>query len=97
MEYFPVVALKLLAFVDPTKRLSNIYLKAYSFINYALVCGVGVFINMYILLYLANIMPLYLANLFAIFTAWTWNWNLTVGPLGYIMGLSPKKRKETQT
>jgi len=97
MEYFPVVALKLLAFVDPTKRLSNIYLKAYSFINYALVCGVGVFINMIILLNLAKIFPLYLANVCAIFVAWIWNWSFTVGPLGYIMGLSPKKRKEEQT
>lgn len=93
MKYFPAFALKVLAIIDPSKRLSDIYLKTFSFVNYAIVCSIGVVYNMAILLYLANMMPLYLANLFAIFIPWFWNWGLTVGPLGYLMGLTPKRKK----
>lgn len=94
LGYFPAVVLKVLAVVDPSKRFSEIYLKMLSFINYGIVCGIGVLINMYILLTLAKFVPLWIANCFAILVAWVWNWNFTVGPLGYLFGLSPKRRKE---
>lgn len=92
MEYFPALALKVLALLDPSKRLSDIYLKFFSLINYMLICSIGVVINMYVLHYLVNMMPLYLADACAIFMAFIWNFAFTVGPLGYIMGLSPKKK-----
>lgn len=97
LDYFPAVVLKVLSIVDPSKRFSEIYLKTLSFINYGIVCGAGVLINMYVLLTLADLAPLWLANCFAILMAWVWNWNLTVGPLGYLFGLSPRRRKVKKT
>jgi len=93
LDYFPAAVLKLLTIVDPSKRFSGIYIKGLSFINYGVVCGIGVIINMYILLTLAELLPLYLANMLAILTAWIWNWCFTVGPFGYLFGLSPRRRK----
>ncbi len=92
-EYFPKLVIAILNAIDPKKKMSFLYLKMMSLINYMLVCGAGVLINMYILYALVNFLPLWLANLFAIVIAFIWNWNLTVGPLGYIMGLSPKMSK----
>jgi len=93
-EYFPKFVIGLLNLIDPKKKLSHLYIKTMSLVNYMLVCGIGVFINTYILYALVNLFPLWLANLCAIFTAFLWNWTLTVGPLGYLMGLSPKVKKE---
>jgi len=93
-EYFPKFVIGLLNLIDPKKKLSHLYIKTMSLVNYVLVCGIGVFINTYILYALVNLFPLWLANLCAIFTAFLWNWTLTVGPLGYLMGLSPKVKKE---
>lgn len=97
LDYFPAAVLKILAIVDPSKRFSEIYLRTLSFINYGIVCGVGVVINMYVLLTAVEFIPLWLANCFAILVAWVWNWNFTVGPLGYLFGLSPRRRKVKKT
>ncbi len=96
-DYFPAAVLKLLAIVDPSKRFSEIYIKGMSFINYAVVCGVGVLINMYVLLTLADVLSLWVANIIAILIAWANNWCFTVGPLGYLFGLSPKRTREKKT
>lgn len=94
MKFFPAAVLKILKLIDPSNRFSEIYLKAYSFINYSLVCGIGVMINMYVLLTLTNFTSmLWLANIGAIIVAWFWNWSFTVGPLGYLFGLSLKRTK----
>lgn len=93
-DYFPAVILKILNLVDPSKRYSELYLKGMSFINYALVCGVGVIINMWVLLTISKFAPLWISNLCAILIAWANNWLFTVGPYGFIFGLSPKRTKE---
>jgi len=95
-EYFPKFIIGVLNLIDPKKKLSFWYIKTMSLLNYMLVCGIGVFINTYILYALVNYLPLWLANLCAILVAFTWNWNLTVGPLGYIMGLSPRKKRREE-
>ncbi len=97
LDYFPAAVLKVLAMVDPSKRFSEIYLKGISFINYAIVCGMGVVINMYTLLTTAAFVPLWIANCIAILVAWSWNWCFTVGPLGYLFGLSPRRTKVKKT
>jgi len=39
---------------------------------------------------LINIFPLWLANLCAILTAFLWNWSMSVGPYGWLWGLSSR-------
>lgn len=94
-EYFPKFMISLLNLIDPRKKLSFWYIKTMSLLNYMLICSVGVVINMYVLLTVVKFAPLWLANLSAIFLAFLWNWNFTVGPLGYIMGLSPRRKKRS--
>jgi len=96
-EYFPRFIITALNLLDPKKKLSFWYIKMMSLLNYMLVCSIGVIINMYVLYAFIGFLPLWLANLCAIFTAFTWNWTFTVGPLGYFMGLSPRKKKVMQT
>lgn len=96
-DYFPAAVLKLLAVVDPSKRFSEIYIRGMSFINYAVVCGIGVLINMYVLLTLADVLSLWVANILAILIAWANNWLFTVGPYGFLFGLSPKRTKVKKT
>ena len=93
-EYFPKAVLLVLSTFDKENKFAHIYTKWMSLINYMLVCGVGVFINMYVLLSFSNFMVLWLANTVAIFTAFLFNWTFSVGPLGYLFGLSPKVRVE---
>jgi len=97
LDYFPAAVLKVLAMIDPSKRFSEIYLKHLSFINYAIVGGIGVVINMYILLTTAEFVPLWLADILAILVAWSSNWCFSVGPLGYLFGLSPRRRRVKKT
>ena len=97
LDYFPAAVLKMLTIVDPSKRFSEIYLKGMSFINYAIVGSIGVVINMYVLLTIAEFVPLWIANMFAILTAWSWNWAFSVGPHGFIFELSPRRRKVKKT
>lgn len=92
LKYFPAVVIKLLEVVDPSQFLADLYIKSVSFWNYMLVGLVGVGINMIVIHRLINFLPLWLANSGAIFIAWSWNWVFSVGPLGYLFGLSPKKK-----
>jgi len=91
-EYFPKFIIGVLNLIDPKKKLSFLYIRTMNSVNYMIVCGIGVLINMYILYGLVTLLPLWLANLGAIFVAFAWNWSMSVGPLGFFMGLSPKKR-----
>jgi len=84
------VIVKLIQVLFADNRLVELYLRWISLVNYAIVCGIGVGINMYVLLGLAKILPLWMANLAAIFTAFLWNWGMSVGPYGWIWGLSEK-------
>lgn len=92
LKYFPAAIIRLLEFVDPSQLLANLYVKSVSFWNYMVVGMVGVGINMIVIHRLINFLPLWLANSGAIFIAWSWNWCFSVGPLGYLFGLSPKKK-----
>ena len=96
MVKFIVSALRLLF---GEERLINLYLQWVSLVNYAIVCGIGVGINMVVIHALIKIFPLWLANLCAIFTAFLWNWSMSVGPYGWLWGLSSRphplrRRKE---
>lgn len=96
LKYFPAVVLHLIATIDKG-RYSNycdLYVKYMSLINYAIVAGIGVLINMFVIYALVNTMPLFMANGIAILVAFFWNWTFSVGPLGYFMGLQPEITEE---
>jgi len=93
----PKLVVKTIRFLFADERLVQLYLKWFNLVNYAVVCGIGVGINMYVLLGLANVLPLWLANLCAIGTAFLWNYSMSVGPYGWIWGLSEKKEREVKT
>ena len=92
----PRIIVRVIRILFADERVVQLYLKWLSLVNYAIVCGIGVGINMYVLLGLANLLPLWMANLCAIGTAFLWNWSMSVGPLGWIWGLSEKKRSEVE-
>lgn len=72
---------------------SRLYLRLLNPFNYALVGGIGVFINYGVwsgLLWLVPWLPWWLINALAIIIAWSWNWANSVGPLGWFWGF--KKR-----
>lgn len=54
---------------------------------YALICGIGVWINMAVLLFLVSIFPLWISNLFAIIVAGSWNYINSLGRLRKYWGL----------
>jgi len=86
---------QVLLFADPTKTASRLYLKNLSLLNYAVVCGVGVLINMSIIGVLFNLgLGLYVSNAGAILVAFLWNWTFSVGPYGHIFQLSRKEKKQ---
>jgi len=93
LRYFPAAINRALLLLDPAGKLSRLYLKWLSLLNYAVVCGIGIGINTYVLYGLVNLFPLWLANFCAILTAFLWNWTMSVGPLGYLWGLSPRRTK----
>ena len=72
------------------EKLVKIYVKGVNLFNYAIVCGIGVGINMAVIHALINIFPLWLANLCAILTAFLWNWSMSVGPYGWLWGLGSR-------
>ena len=94
-EYFPRLALYIIHLLFRDPRMEALYIQWMSLINYAIVCGIGVGINMIVIHALVKIFPLWLANLGAIFTAFLWNWSMSVGPYGYLWGLSEKKKDVT--
>jgi len=73
------------------EALTKIYVKGWNPINYALIGGVGVLINMIILGSTLQYLPWFVSNAIAIGCAWMWNWINAVGPLCHHWGY---KRKE---
>lgn len=77
-------------------RLASLYRKYWNPINYAIIGGIGVVINMFVLLSLAPIFQLWFANFIAILAAWLWNWSMSVGPFCYLWGFKPQKEKHNE-
>lgn len=67
------------------------YLQFWNPVNYALVGGIGVAINFIVWALLIGRLPWFLTNALAIITAWSWNWAMSVGPLGWIWGFRKRK------
>ena len=79
---------------DDGNALIKLYTKMWSFGNYAIICGIGgTLVNYLILSTLLPILPLLIADIIAILIAAFWNYTLTVGYLGHLSGLAPKKKK----
>lgn len=83
---------KLLKLDNTRFSLTKLYNSFWNPINYAIIGGIGLLINMIILLTLALILPLWLANLVAILTAWSWNWSMSVGPFGWLWGFKERSK-----
>jgi hypothetical protein len=73
------------------KPLEKLYISHVKAFNYAFVAGCGVIINTFLLYFFATMFPLFMANWISILIAWSWNYTLSVGPLGYLFGLGEKK------
>lgn len=82
---------RLIISVTRSQWLLQLYVKRMHFINYALVCGIGIGINMAFLHGLADVLPLAFANLGAIIMAWMWNYTMTVGSLGHLWGFTKQQ------
>lgn len=97
-EYFPKFAITILNRIDPKKKLSHAYIKSCSLINYIIVCGTGVIINnlvqKFLYSYTGEALNWMVINNLAIIIAFLWNYTMSVGPLGFFWGLSPKIKKE---
>jgi regulator of replication initiation timing len=96
LKYFPALVLDILHQVtkDNYSQIADLYVRYMSLVNYAIVAGVGVIINMFVLYGTVTIFPLFMANGLAILTAFLWNWTFSVGPMGYLMGLQPEVEEE---
>jgi len=91
-EHIPALIYYLAKSLDRTGRLAKLYSTWHSLVNYAIVCGIGVFINnavQKILYSWATYLNWFIVNNIAIVVAFLWNWFFTAGPYGYIWGLSP--------
>lgn len=65
----------------------KLYLKNPGFWNYAFICGLGVIINQTVLHFFVQYLPLWVANLLAIFIAWMWNYFNAIGFLAKYWGM----------
>ena len=75
--------------------LIKMYRRLWGFANYAIICGIGgTVINYIILATMVNILPLFIADILAILSAALWNYTLTVGSLGHLVGLAPKAKNK---
>lgn len=90
-EFFTKGMMNLLNALSPNKTLSLLYRKISSFINFTIVCLMGLLAYRLATPRLSSFSPLigsWIGGLLAIILVW----DFTVGPLGYIMGLSPKRK-----
>lgn len=96
LKYFPAIMLDIIKRLtkDKYSSLADMYVKYLSLVDYAIVAGIGVLINMFVLYSFVAIFPLWMANGLAIFIAFLWNWTFSVGPMGYLMGLQPEIEEE---
>lgn len=85
---------RLIISVTRSQRLLHVYMKWMRAINYALVAGIGMFINMAFLHGLVNVLPLAFANLGAIIVAWAWNYTMSLGRFGYIWGFTKQEKEK---
>ena len=80
---------------DDSGPIVGMYRKLWGFANYAVICGIGgTLVNYLVLSSLISILPLIIADIFAILVAAFWNYTLTVGSLGHLSGLAPKGKKK---
>jgi len=89
LEYFPKFVIGMLKGVDESGSIRSLYLNAMSFINLAIVSGIGFLIYIYASRLIMK--PVAAIIGFVIF------WNLSAGPLGYVFGLAPRTRRKKQT
>lgn len=99
LGYMPKAILDLLTSIDKKGTLASIYERLWNPINYAIIGGIGVGLNMLIAWFFWSFLPMnwWLINLIAIVGAWTWNWLNSVGPLGYLWGFKKKEEKNGST
>ena len=101
LGYMPKAILGLLTLLTSNKYLHRlkfleiIYARLWNPINYAIIGGIGVALNMLIAWFFWTFLPMnwWLINLVAIVGAWTWNWLNSVGPLGYLWGFKKKEQR----
>lgn len=68
----------------------NLYKKYWNPVNYAIIGGIGVGINYLVFSVFINMFAWWFTDMFAIASAWLWNWSMSVGPLGYMWGFKTK-------
>jgi len=88
LEYFPKFILGMLKGVDESGNIRSIYLNAMSFINLAIVSTIGFLIYIYASWLIMK--PIAIIIGFVIF------WNLSTGPLGFLFGLAPRRKRQNQ-
>lgn len=88
LEYFPKFVLGMIKGVDESGNIRSIYLNAMSFINLAIVSTIGFLIYIYASRLIMK--PIAIIIGFIIF------WNLSTGPLGFIFGLAPRRKRQNQ-
>lgn len=76
-----------LILLTKNKTIVHIYSDNWKFFNYCIITGIGVIINMVVLLTFSNFIPLWLANLIAIGTAVIWNYHNSVGRFSESWGM----------
>lgn len=88
-NYFPKFMLHLLKTFDHSGSFRNIYLNLMTLINFTIVVGIGYLV----FLYTSRLLP----RPVGIIVGFILTWNLSVGPLGYLFGLAPKRKREKRT
>jgi len=92
LAFFPRLILEVIRVFTPDERWQRFYLRWMNFMNYAVVCGIGVIIYSTIF---RGFIGFWWANMVAGFTAFLWLYVMTVGPFRYLWGFRPKPpRKE---
>ena len=74
-------------------NLENYYVKFWRFINYGVVCGIGVLINYLVMALTLPHMFWIFSNALAIISAWMWNYFNSVGRFGYWWGFNNGESK----
>lgn len=95
-KYFPQFIIQILNMLDSSKQFSFRYIKLMSYMNFILVSSFGLIIHFYSKRILTIYFPLWLVGFMSTLITFTWNWNFTVGPLGYVMGLRPRYMESEQ-
>jgi hypothetical protein len=67
-------------------KVEQIYERYWNPINYAVIGGIGVLINMALMNFTITFMNWLFADLISILVAWSWNWSQSVGPFGHYWG-----------